>query len=72
MNTLVYNGLTDDEKLVTGTLAKAATIRLGRGETLADLTLEELRAYCIISELNLSVSLVELLKRDAPAEGRLQ
>ncbi|MFN4025319.1 MAG: hypothetical protein ACK4MQ_10820 [Hyphomonas sp.] len=72
MHEIVFSTLTDTEREVTRVLAMSASRRLERGEGLADMPLVELRAFCIVAELNLTVALVELSKRDAPAEGRLQ
>jgi hypothetical protein len=63
MHELTYHTLSDVERASIGERAKAATTRLANGETFADMPLSELSAYCVVSELNLAVALVELTKR---------
>ena len=63
---IVFNGLTDDQKVNAAKLATTANLRLAQGTPLHMLPVDELQSYCVMRELDLSLALTELARR---AEG---
>lgn len=66
---IVFNGLTDEQKIRAAKLATAANLRLANGTPLHMLPVDELQSYCVMRELDLSLALTELARRGEGVAG---